>query len=287
MKIKQILRTIWREFIYGGHFQSLGAASIVFVSAILLKIQATWDILFVTYLIFYPLYLYNRFKEIKIDYLSNPERTKHLRTYFHLMPIILYLVIFVVIGSLIYFSNLWGLVFGLLLLFFGLLYTIVFKKFTKKLALFKNLYVATFFASLVFFLVIYYSYPLTDTLIAGTLIFMVFVYLKALMMQIFLDVKDIESDREEGLLTFPVMFGKEKTLTILKIISVLATAPILLIFSLYFDIFPKSVLILLVTIPFNFYCFNQALKQKYSGYILAGGEFVLWPILIIISEIII
>jgi len=287
MVIEKILRAVWREFIYGGHFQSLGAASIVFVSAILLKIQITWDVLFATYLIFYPLYLYNRFKEIKIDYLTNPERTKHLRTYFHLMPIILFLVIFIVIGGLIHFSNFRALLFGSLLLFFGLLYTVVFKKFTKKLALFKNLYVATFFASLVFFLVVYYSYPLTNTLIVGTLIFMIFVYLKALMMQIFLDVKDIESDKKEGLLTFPVIFGKEKTLNILKIISVLATAPILLIFSLYFNIFPKSALILLLTIPFNFYCFSQARGQKYSGYILAGGEFVLWPTLIIIGEIII
>ena len=58
MKIKKILKSIWNELIYGGHLQPLGAASIVFVSGILLKIQITWDVLFVTYILFYPLFLY-------------------------------------------------------------------------------------------------------------------------------------------------------------------------------------------------------------------------------------
>lgn len=287
MRIRQILDSIWKEFIYGGHFQSLGAASIVFVSAILLKIQVTWDILLVTYLIFYPAYLYNRFKEIDIDYLTNTQRTEYLKTYINRAPIILSLVIFIPIVSLIYFSNLQALIFGLLLLSFGFLYTVIFKKFTRRIVFFKNFYVAVFFASLVFFPIVYYSYPLTNSLLISVLIFTSFVFLKTFMMQIFLDVKDIETDKKEGLLTFPVIFGKDKTLNILKIISILTTVPILLIFSLYWNVFPKLVLVLFLTIPFNLYCFNQARDQKYSGYILASGEFVLWLILIIISETII
>ena len=286
MKIKEILNLIWEEFIYGGHLQSLGAASIVFVSGILLEINITWDILFVAYLIFYSLYLYNRFKEIKIDYLTNPQRTEYLKTYINQTPLILLLVILVLIGSLIYFSNVWALIFSLLLVFFGLLYTTTFKNFTKKIPLFKNFYVAAFFASLVFFPVIYYSYPLTKTLILGLLIFATFVYLKTLMMQILLDLKDVESDKKQELLTFPVIFGKEKTFITLKIISILTTTLIPIIFSLYFNIFPKSVLLLFLTIPFDFYCFKIAHQQKYFGYILMSGKFVLWPILILIGEII-
>lgn len=286
MKIKQILNLIWNEFIYGGHLQSLGAASIVFVSGILLEIQVTWDILFIIYLIFYTAYLFNRFKEIKIDYLTNPGRTKHFRTYINRTPIILSLVIFIAIGSLIYFSNFWALIFGLLLIFFGFLYTTFFKKLTKKIALLKNLYVATFFSLLVFFLIVYYSQPLTNVLIINVLILIIFIYFKALIMQFFLDIKDIETDKKERLLTFPVIFGKEKTLNILKVISILATIPILLISSLYFNIFPKSVLMLILTIPFNFYCFRLARNKKYFGYILAGGEFILWSILILIGEVI-
>ncbi len=280
------MKLIWNEFIYGGHFQSLGAASIVFASAILLNIKVTWNCLFVAYLIFYPLYLYNRFKEIEIDYLTNPRRTEYLKTYIDRTPIILFLVI-ILIGSLIYFSNLLALILSLFLVFFGLLYSVIFKKFTRKIALFKNFYVSAFFASLVFFPVIYYSYPLTRVLIVSTSIFTLFVYLKAFMMQILLDLKDLESDKKEGLLTFPVIFGREKTFNALKIISILFTLPIPIISSLYFDIFPKSILMLLLTIPFNFYCFEKAREQNYFGYILSSGEFILWSILILIGEAII
>ena len=286
MVIKRILKIVWQEFIYGGHLQSLGAVSIVFVSGILLKINITWDCFFITYLIFYPLYLYNRFKEIEIDYLTNPQRTEYLKTYISQSSLVLPLIILILIGSLIYFSNFWTLIFALLLVFFGLLYSVIFKKLTKKIALFKNFYVAVFFTLLVFFPVIYYSYPLTSTLIFGLLIFMAFVCFKAFMMQILLDLKDVASDKKEKLLTLPVIFGEKKTFNVLKIISILTTIPILLIFSLYFNIFPKSILMLLLTIPFNFYCFKLAREQKYFGYILASGEFLSWSILILIGEII-
>jgi 4-hydroxybenzoate polyprenyltransferase len=115
----------------------------------------------------------------------------------------------------------------------------------------------------------------------------VFVYFKALMIQIFLDVKDIESDRKQGLLTLPIILGKEKIFNALKIISVLATAVIPIIFSLVVNIFPLSILMLLFTIPFNFFCFQWAKKQNYYSYVLGSSEFILWPILIIIGEIII
>lgn len=173
------------------------------------------------------------------------------------------------------------------LLLFGWLYTVVFKKMTQKIIIFKDLFVSAVFVLLVFFPIIYYSYPLTISLLSIALLIMVFIYFKAFMMQVFLDVKDIESDKKENLLTFPVIFGKEKMLNILGIISLLSTAPIPIIFSLYFNIFPISTLILLLTIPFNLFCFSQAKNQKYSSYVLESSEFILWPILIIIGETII
>ena len=283
-KLKNVFKFILKEFVYGGHLQSLGAASIVFVSAVLLNIKVGWDCLFIIYLIFYSAYLYNRFKELKIDYLTNPQRTEHFKRYISRAPIILFFVISVLIGGLVYFSNLWALIFGTLLLIFGFFYTTFFKKITKRIPLFKNLYVSTFFASLVFFLIVYYSYAMTFSLTIGALAFAIFVYFKAFIMQILLDVKDIESDRKQGLLTFPVVFGKRKILNILRILSISITVPVLIIFSFYLDIFPKPMIMLLLTIPFNFYCFRLAERQKYLGYILGSGEFVLWTILILIGK---
>ena len=285
--MEKILKFIWNEFIYSGHLLSLGGSAIVLFSGILLNIKITLDCLLIVYLIVYIVYLYNRFKEIDIDCLTNPKRTKHIRIYFSKIPKIFYVIIFVIIGELIYFSNIWTLVFGLFLLLFGWLYTVVFKKITQKIIIFKNLFVSAVFALLVFFPIVYYSYPLTISLLSIAFLIAVFVYSKAFMMQVFLDVKDIESDKREKLLTLPVIFEKEKILNVLGIFSFLNTAPIILILSFWLNVFPVSTLMLLLTIPFNLFCFIQAKNQNYYSYILESSEFILWPILIIIGEIII
>lgn len=283
--IKKVLELIWQEFIYGGHLQSLGTVAIILVPVILLNIKITWDILFISFFLFYPIYLYNRWKELNIDRLTNPQRTEHLETYIKKAPIILLLVILLLIGSLFYFSNFRFTVFALLVLFFGLLYTVFFKKLTKKIFAFKNFYVAIFFTLVVIFPVIYYNYPLTEVLIRGLLAFMIFVFLKTIMMQIFLDLKDLDGDKKEGILTFPVIFGKEKTLKFLKSFSVFAT--VLPVFpALYLKIFPLSANLLLLTILFDFHCFRLAKEDKYSGYLLMSGMFIFWAILILTGKII-
>jgi len=282
MKIEKILKLIWNELIYGGHLQPLGAASIVFVSGILLKIQITWDVLFVTYILFYPLFLYNRFKEIKMDCLTNSQRTQHIKKYIKFIPIILYLVIFILVISLIYFSNFRALIFGLLVLFFGFLYTIIFKKFTNKIPLFKDLYVASVFALLPFFLLVYYSYFLVSI---NVLLLSLLIFLESFLMPVFLDIKDIESDKREKLRTLPVMLGKEKTIVFLSIFNLIGTITIM-VFIFYLSTLPKLILMLLFTVPFDFYCYILVKRQRRFGYILQGGKFILWPFLIFLGKII-
>ncbi len=278
--IKKLLKLVWNEFIYGGHLQSLGAAGIVFVSGILLGIRITWDILFITYLIFYVVYLYDRSREIGKDQATNPERSRHLQSYSRSITAILSAGVIILMISLICFANFWASIFALLLVIFGLLYTKLFKRLTKKIALFKNFYVANFFSVLIFFPIVYYSPSVTSSLITGALALLVLIYFKSIVMQIALDLKDAATDKGEGLLTLAVMIGKEKTLRVLKAASILSVAPILL--SVF--IFPKSILMLLLIIPFNFYCFKLIEKQNYFGYILISGEFLLWAILITISK---
>jgi 4-hydroxybenzoate polyprenyltransferase len=283
---KKVLKFLLNEMAYGGHIQSLGAVGIVFVSAVLLKVKAGWDILIIVYLMFYSFYLYNRFKEIHIDYLTNPQRTEHLKIYIKFAPLIFYIVVAVLFVSLIYFSNFQSLIFSLLLFIFGILYTAIFKKITRRLAFFKDIYVSLFFALMPFYLFVYYSYALTYYL-TSIIILSLFIFLKMFLIQIFLDVKDFESDKKEGLLTLPTIFGREQALKIFFSADVFITAVFPVFFSWYVDIFPRLVFALLLTIPWSFYCYILAKQRKYSAYILQSGEFILWPIFIIISQIII
>jgi len=66
MVIEKILNSIWNEFVYGGHLLSFGAVSIVYAASILLDIRITWDFLLVVYLGTESVYLYNRFKNIRL-----------------------------------------------------------------------------------------------------------------------------------------------------------------------------------------------------------------------------
>lgn len=284
MKVKNKLEFVYKEFIYGGHLQSLGAASVVYISSVFLNIELKWSSLVAAYLLFYPLYLYNRWKEIEIDYATNPDRTTHLRKYIHIMPIIFWLVIAAIVGFLAYFGNLNSFVFGVTLLVLGLLYTTVFKNVTQKIFLFKNIYVAAFFTALVFFTVIYHSSPISGRSVAAIIVLMAFVFLKSFMMQIFLDLKDVACDKKQGLKTLGVLIGEEKTFQILPILSILATAPIIIFFSLYTHLFSNLILLLLLTIPFDIFSFKLAQNKNYLGYILESGKFVFWAILILIGK---
>lgn len=283
MTIGEVSKIIWKEFIYGGHLQSLGTISIILFSAILLNIKISLDILLISYLSFYPIYLFDRYKGINIDYITNPHRTEYLKNYINQTPLILFFVIFVLFLSLIYFSNFYGSVFVLSLLTLGLLYSLFFKRITEKILLFKDFYVSSFFAVLVFFPVIYYSLPLSIGLLISLLLLFMFVFLKGIMMQIFLDIKDIESDKQERLLTLAVVLGKNKTIDLLKIFSILSIFPILIL-AVYFSNFSKPILMLLFTVPFDFYCFNLAKRDNYYGYLLMSGIFISWPILILIGK---
>ncbi|MBW6441028.1 UbiA family prenyltransferase [Patescibacteria group bacterium] len=284
MNVRKNFEFIANEFVHGGHLQSLGASSIVYVSAVFLNIELKWSSLVVAYLLFYPLYLYNRWKEIEIDYATNPDRTMHLRKYIHIMPIIFCLVIAAIVGLLAYFGNLSSFIFGLILLVLGLLYTTIFKNVTQKIFLFKNIYVSAFFTALVFFTAVFHSFSISGQSVVVIIVLMAFVFLKSFMMQIFLDLKDLVCDRKQRLKTLGVIIGEKKTFQILPIISIITTAPIIIFFSLYIHLFPSLILFLLLTIPFDFFTFKIVQDKNYFGYILGSGQFVLWAILVLIGE---
>jgi 4-hydroxybenzoate polyprenyltransferase len=166
---------------------------------------------------------------------------------------------------------------------FGLLYGIVFKKITRKIIAFKNLYVSAFFASLVFFPIIYYG--INAKILGGAIIFAIFVFLKSMIMQIFLDIKDIKADKKEKLRTIPVLLKKQLTLKLLKILTIIITFVPIVLFAFVFNVLAKVFILLILTVPFNFCCFTKAQNDEYLGYILEGGEFLLWAALIGVGQL--
>lgn len=282
MKIEQILKFARDEFVYGGHIFALGATSVVLVSAILLDIKITLDFLVIVYLITYIVYLYNRLKEFKKDYLTNSDRTKHIRLYIKYVPFIVFSSTLIIIVILFYFGNFLSIVFGLSIFLLGILYSLFFKEITKKIVGFKNFYVALVWSLLVMFLAVYYSFSLNLSIF----FIFIFIFFRCFISTSFYDIKDIESDKKDNLLTLAIVFGKEKLIKLLNVINVLTLIPI--IFGVYLQLLPKFSLMFFFTIPITFYILKEIKNSKaniaYLSEVVVGIEKISWIILILLGN---
>ncbi len=283
-KIKKIFNLIWNEFVYGGHLLSFGAVSIVYTASILLDIRITWDFLLVVYLGTESVYLYNRFKEYRIDFLTNPERTEHIKKYAKYIPFIIFLMTFLAIVIVVYFNKISALIWGLLLLMLGLLYSLFLKKITKKIIAFKSFFVSLMWSLLVLLLAVYYSAPINLALF----LFFVFVFLRWFINTAFFDIKDIETDRQERLKTLAVVLGQNKLLQLLSIIAILAMLP--LIIGVYLRVLPISSLMLFLTIPYTFFYFkqleNKEINPSFLYNVIVDGEFIFWLLFVLLGNFI-
>ncbi len=272
------------EFLLGGHLQSLGVAGIVYASLILLNLDISFLILALSYLIFYPIYLNDRLRDMQSDEETNPKRTAHYRKYIRLMPIIILSSILLSLIILIYIGNLNLILFSSTIIILGFLYPYYFKKITKRIIGFKNIFVSLFFTAMVLLPIFFYQLDYSN-IILPFLILMILVFIKSFLMQVLLDCKDIKSDKSIGLLTIPSLIGKKRSLAILAIANPLITS-LILISSLFFvPNFNSKMIFILLTIPLNLYSYQLAYKNRYSGYILGSGEFFTWLIIFIVADI--
>jgi 4-hydroxy-3-methylbut-2-enyl diphosphate reductase len=280
-KIKKILNSIWNEFVYGGHLLSLGLVSVVFSSAILLDIKITLDFLIIVYLGTQIAYLYNRYKEFKKDYLTNPERTQHLKIYIHYIPWII-LCFSLALFGILYYNRPNDIIIGAILILLGIAYSKFLKKFTKKIAGFKNIFVSLMGLLLIFFLAHYYGSSFALSLV----LIVIFVCLRWFINSSFFDIKDIKIDEKEGLLTLPIIWGEKKSLNILKSVTIIAAIPIIL--GYYLKFFPIFSLMLLFTIPYSFYYFKKSQDKKANSAflynVIVDGEFILWSFFILFGK---
>ncbi len=280
--MRKIFEFIFNEILYNGHLQTIGSLSVVIFSSLLFDIQVTWDLLLILYLNFYIIYLYNRYQEINIDYLTNKERTEHLLKFKKYIPAVIIILLACLIALLIYFADFSFIIFIAAITVFGFLYTVFFKKLTKHIIIFKNIYVAAFFALLVIYPFIYYDLPF-KSMLTYIVPLVIFVFLRAVSMQLILDLKDIKSDQGEGLLTLGVLWGRERALKALMTLSFLVAGLGPLIMVVLLD-FPASAIAMTLLLLFDFYIIDLIKKESPLAYILESGEFIIWPVLILLGD---
>jgi 4-hydroxybenzoate polyprenyltransferase len=166
----------------------------------------------------------------------------------------------------------------------GILYGKLLKNLTKKIPAFKNIFTAMNWAVVgAFFPLFYYS---MDINLAFIIVFL-FIFLRCTNNIIFFDLKDIDNDKENGLKTLPVMFGKKSAIKILQVGNVITFIP--LIVGLCLSIINVSAIFLLVFLFYGYFYINKANSASNSeletvSHTLADLEFILWPVILVIAQ---
>ena len=285
MEVRKFLNSIWNEFVYGGHLLSLGGSGNIYFETTLLNQKINLLLLFLAYLISQIVYSYNHLIEAKKDIESNSERAKYLletkkekkaKIEFFIYCLFLLITLFLLKKTEL-------LIFVLIIVMAGIFYTLFFKSLTKKVLGFKNLYVSfTWTFSLQLLIGMYYG--IFNNIM---IILFLFIFLRCMVNGIFFDLKDIKTDKNEGLKTLPVALGQEKTLYFLHIINFISFIPIL--FGVFKNILPFYSLSLFIFFFYSFYYLRAAEKGKsnlnFLSYVMVDAEHILWGLWALIFKL--
>lgn len=274
---------IWNEFIYGGHWLSIGAGAIVLSVMLFLDISIRWELLLLCYSLIQCIYTYNHFKELDIDVSSNLPRVEHLMKYKRLIPYITVAYGIFFLFLLLIFGNFESIFIGSFLLFLGLFFTKYGKKIFGKIVGLKSIYVAFSWALLIPFVAIYSSLKID---LAVFLVF-IFIFLRAMLNTNFFDIKDIIPDKQENITTFASKFGKSNSLKILHFINIISFIP--MIIGVLLNILPfYSYFIVLFLVYSLWYLLNAKNTPDMSNltFIVVDGEYYFWPLVLFLGMII-
>lgn len=272
--LRKILESVWNEIVFGSHMAALVGVFIILILIVLAGKPVSFLFLLTIYMTAYIIYAYDRYKGIKEDSIDNPARSNYLQS--RLLKIRIFILSYLILLILFSYYNSEKIIslytFGLLGL--GLLYTLFFKNFTKKIIAFKSLYVAGWWISLIPFYTVYHSVQWN----ASFTLFIIFLFLRLFVGINFFDLKDILSDGKRGLKTLGVLLGIETTEKILKIINILSAIPILL--GIFWKILPLYSIALLISLPYTILYFKKLkqgnISKEFLYYVMVNAESTVW-----------
>lgn len=282
--MKKVIKSISDEFIYGGHLLSLGAVGIVWSVIIMTGAIIIPPIFLLAYLTMLIIYQIDHISGLLEDLKSNPERTRFFvrtKTKQYLL-LLCYVIAYAITGM---FVALPAFLWAVFIVFGGIIYSKKIKQMTIKIAGFKNYYVSLFWSFLVFLVPLYY---LQSPLQAKYLLIFSFIFIRGIVNTVFYDIKDIESDRDAKLKTFPVIFGIKKTIFLLHTVNIFSG--ILLGVFAFTGYFPFYSIIWLVFVYYAYYYLviggNSRSRLRKLSYLIVDIESICWPIVLLLGKFI-
>jgi 4-hydroxybenzoate polyprenyltransferase len=271
----------WNEFVHAGHFLALGDALTLTALGIVAGIPVTWTFPVIVYLCVFAGNLHDRWADADNDAQGNPIRQKVMAKYFRAYWLITIVSLGIVIFLLLRFANIGVLVFAVVVFAIAILYTTALKPLTKHVVGFKSYVVALFYSLMVPLMATYYAKPIN---LAVFLVF-AFYFVRIFISNVACDIKDTESDGEQGLKTFVVFYGSEKAGRILQVANLLSAIPIAL--GVYLGVLPMFSLALLLTIPYAFFYLkpNPAVENEVMVQLVIDAEFAFWLPLVLVGRV--
>lgn len=278
-----LVKKIGDELILGGHMHSLGVAGLIYAASLVYGKNIGVPLFFIIYLGIHISYLFNRYGEIENDLAGNPKRSEHIKQSLKYSKPILLLLISVLLILIIAYANYLSMLFSLLIMLLGYLYTSIIKRKFGNITGLKNIFIAVMFWSCLYLFYIFHDLEWNGVLT----FFSILIFIRVLTNTVFFDLKDIESDAKEKIMTIPVLLGKKKTYLLINMLNVFSIFFIVL--SVYYWNIPKVSLLLIVLSIYGFfyvyYSKRTSMSQDYFASLYADGEYLLWPLLVIINRL--
>ena len=155
---------------------------------------------------------------------------------------------------------------------------------TERIVGFKNIYVSLSISSSLVLTAVFYNLSVANWMLV--IVFIV-LFLRLMINTSFCDIKDIKNDKKNNLLTLPIILGKKNLLIFLHTINLLFV--IIILIGIYLKILPLFSLFLPVSSIYSFFYIYKA-KNKTTDIrsissTLVDGEFIIWPILLLLGKI--
>lgn len=275
--MKRFMKKVVKEFIFGGHMTALQSPALLASLMLLGGYTLNIALLAIPYFVSQLVYSYNHFREISFDKDSNPERTNFIKDN-NKKQKILFAGYFLGLVLVLFFTNIKVSILTIIVLIAGLLYTEYFK--TLKITGFKNYYIAITWSSILFILPFNYDVAITTTFVLTVIAYC----LTAFTNTVFFDVKDVESDAERDIRTFPVVLGLRRTELMLYFVKLASI--FLVILGVYLNVLQNIFLFYILPILYSVIYINRGLrlqskKLRIVTYLVAEAEFTFWLLILI------
>jgi len=253
-------------------FIAINASLLAYFSFLLYKIRVNFSLLLASFLLTFTVYNLNKLTDIKEDLVNVPERAGFIEKNKCFVTWATIVSCFAAL-SLSFLQNPFAVFIILFPFGIGIMYSIEISNFRlKDITGIKNVVIALSWSIAGTF------FPLIVSFRDFTLIPLIFYFFftKLFINTVLFDIRDIEGDRMSGVLTIPVVFGREKTKNLLLILN--STLIPWLAISYLSGFFHRYLFVLIFTIAHGYgyilhFC-KEGLKIGKSLDLIVDGEWI-------------